>query len=370
MVSFNRLFNLLVILLLLGLNSCAQTKSSQLQNSLDEYEEEQYKTSFELVDTIHTKEYIVDIYNGCAEGNVSCNNIKFITKNLLTNDSTVAYGSTKHQPCSVHEICNFVGYSWVHNDKNYEIDLINEHLIINNIQHKIINYELKNSSKNIENQKGTDYLNFHDEVQYSSKNMLNEYSKYDFSSLLSDNGQEIIGILGKDYKRLIIKVQNATKDNDKSYNISGQSQVKTNITEFKGNLKLKKIYEATRLSYGVDDEYLDKGLISQGIAIFDYKINENKTTKYSGTFYGNLYLKFYKTKDDKIHYDDINIYSDGYFNRLYAGYWKGYDNGIIKIASWADYTLPDTIAPNLNIGVGEFSPNPIYYKNGWEALKQ
>jgi hypothetical protein len=191
---------------------------------------------------------------------------------------------------------------------------------------------------------------------------------YDFSNVIIGSAtRDNIGIIDDNYQRLTMVLYQIRVDpkDPSRYQVSGRSQVNQNKTDFNGTFKLKELYLYDQFDYGVDEEYQDKGLIEQGFAVFDYQLNEDSTQQYSGVFTGKLYSKWYLTDDDVIHYDFIDYYSDSYFNNLYYGTWREYGNTQSKVATWADYKLPQEVVPDLNIGAGTFSPNPKYLKYGW-----
>lgn len=193
-------------------------------------------------------------------------------------------------------------------------------------------------------------------------------ANYDFTNVIMDSvNHENIGIIGDNYQRLVMRINKVKVDpkNKTKYLVSGRSQVKQNITDFNGVIALQDVYLYDRFDYGVDEEYRNKGLKEQGFAIFDYQLNEDAKQKYSGVFTGKLYAKWYLTDDGSMHYDFINYYSDSYFNNLYYGVWSEYGSSKHKVATWADHKLPQEVSPDLNIGAGEFSPNPKYFKYGW-----
>lgn len=375
MVNTNNWNILFSSLLLIFISSCVQSAETKIENDLEYNKEKKHKSYLNLVDTYRTTNHLISVYNGCTEGNVSCGDIKFIIQDLITNETSIGYGSTKHLPCKNQSLCVFNGYEFAIDNVKYEINLRNEYLIVDNLK-----YNLIRKTKSINNDDSSSSLktNKKNEAlvqkifgsQLHSKSLSN-YHSINFSNLLYYNDQEIIGILGDNYKRLIMKIGSAEKDTSVTYKVTGYSQVKNNSkTKFKGLLTLNEIYSFEELDYGVDDEYKDKGILEQSLAVFNYELQENSKQKYSGSFKGQMYLRFYKTNDGKIYYDDISLYSDGYFNRLYSGTWLEYGKKASKIASWADYTLPDDIAPNLNIGAGEFVPNPDYYQYGWQDYNQ
>ena len=123
------------------------------------------------------------------------------------------------------------------------------------------------------------------------------------------------------------------------------------------------------MHFGVDDEYADKGIKSQGILIADYEFKENAEQKHSGIFKGKLHSKWYLNSENKIEYDKIEFISDGYLNNAFVGIWKSYSTGKEKICNWADYRIPITNR-DFDIGAGEFSPSEKYYEKGWENYQK
>ena len=195
------------------------------------------------------------------------------------------------------------------------------------------------------------------------------YQHYDFGPLFKDiTNDKAIGIIGDDYKRLIINIEYIQQmaAGSQRYQLQGHSKVGRNRNDFTGNLTLADIYIATQPSLGADESY--KGLVDkQGIAVFDYVLSEDRQQPHSGNFVGKLYVKWYTSKqDDQLHFDDIDRHSDGYFNLVFNGEWRSYrSENPPKIAIWSLYKVADTLTPDLNIGAGEFYPNPSYHNKGW-----
>ncbi|MFB2579425.1 hypothetical protein ACEYX6_09835 [Acinetobacter sp. c2-A9] len=142
--------------------------------------------------------------------------------------------------------------------------------------------------------------------------------------MLKSQDFPVIGITGEHNQRLIINIQSVKKINPQSfdYKITGYSKVKNNRCEFTGKLTLTDIYRREQLDYGVDEEYCQKGLINQGVAVFQYEINEQSDKTYCGQFAGSAYVKWLKLKSNNhIQYDDVGYYRDGDFNSLFDGQW-------------------------------------------------
>jgi hypothetical protein len=200
------------------------------------------------------------------------------------------------------------------------------------------------------------------------KNQRDDFAKYDFSTLLVPR-QEFLGYIGSDYCRLKIFFTSVTKDSTDPliYRIKGISVVKNNKCDFAGNIIVKQIRKYKSMHFGVDDEYKNRGLVSQGIFIGEYKFEEDVQQNHSGIFQGIMTLNWYLDKFGIIHYDNIQWYSDNYKNNQYIGTWIQYSSTINKVCNWGEYRIP--FSGDLDIGAGEFSPNPKYFNEGWEDLK-
>lgn len=198
-------------------------------------------------------------------------------------------------------------------------------------------------------------------------NDVENFSKYDFSELwLQTDNNLVYGILGDDFQRIQLKLISISKNinNQNEYFVYGKSKVKENICEFVGKITILKIQESKREHFGVDDEFKNSGIKTQGLLTAKYEFFENKLQSHSGYFTGNLETKWFLDKDDKMQYDNINIHSDGYFNNAFVGSWKMYHSKIEKKCHWGDYRVP-SIDCSFDIGVGEFNVAEKYWKKGW-----
>lgn len=201
----------------------------------------------------------------------------------------------------------------------------------------------------------------------SEKNEIDFFLNNDFSVLWTKTKNEsIYGIIGNDYQRIRIKFLSVIKNenNPKEYFVYGKSNVKENICEFQGKITILKIQRAEKLHFGVDDEFKNSEIKTQGLIIAKYEFFENKNQKHTGIFSGELKSKWFLDKNNLIQYDAININSDAYFNNSFVGIWKMYGSETEKICNWADYRVPN-INCNFDVGAGEFNVNEIYAKNGW-----
>jgi len=204
-----------------------------------------------------------------------------------------------------------------------------------------------------------------------SKEFKNDLIKNDFSSLFThaDNA-DVYGFIGNNYQRIRIKLMKVTKDakSPDVYHVYGKSMVKTNVDEFKGTITITNIRQLKNMSYGADDEYKSKGLKGEYIILAEYSFLENKAQPHSGQFKGVCESDFYLDKNNKVHYDDIELgSSDRFKNNQFVGEWASYDSKLVQRCNWGDFRIPNS--GKMDIGAGDFSPDDKYLKYGWQSVR-
>jgi hypothetical protein len=116
------------------------------------------------------------------------------------------------------------------------------------------------------------------------------------------------------------------------------------------------------MHWGVDDEYRkNAGIKEQGIILGTYRLNQ----KNNGNFEGIFSALWYIDRAGKLKYDHIEDFADPFRNNQFIGIWKSDDGKHFKKCNWGDYRIPQS--GDLDIGAGEFYPNPKYKKLGWES---
>ncbi|MDA8692527.1 hypothetical protein N9L92_00580 [Saprospiraceae bacterium] len=202
-------------------------------------------------------------------------------------------------------------------------------------------------------------------------NRLDEFKSNDFSEIwtLTPN-RNVLGIIGEKHKRLKIKLISVSKTNEgQIYMVKGRSSVDGNIVDFDGSITIREIGILKELHFGVDNEYKDSGIKSQGLLIAEYQFSEKEDSAYSGIFKGQLYSKWYLNSQDETKYDDIQSFADGYINNAFVGTWTSYKTKKSKICNWGDYRILGCNS-DFDIGAGEFSPSKKYESQGWENYQQ
>lgn len=207
------------------------------------------------------------------------------------------------------------------------------------------------------------------EDELISDNRLNKFATYDFAHVwLKNNNELVYGIIGEDHQRIQIKFLSVKKSpyDQSEYIVYGKSKVKNNICEFSGIIKIKEIYEVKDFHYGVDDEFINDEIKSQGLLFAKYAFFESENQSHSGLFEGLLVSKWYLDKDAQMRYDDIESIADGYMNNAFIGTWTNYSNKQSKNCRWADHRVP-MAKQDFDIGAGEFSVSEKYIDKGWNS---
>jgi len=205
--------------------------------------------------------------------------------------------------------------------------------------------------------------------QLSEVELKRQLSKYDFSTLFTCTDNSVIyGFIGNNYQRIRIKIISVTKDSliPNTYKVYGKSMVKNNVDEFTGSIIISTISKQKVMSYGVDNEYKNKGFKGEFVISGNYSLSENPKQNHAGIFNGTFRTGFYLDKRNEIHYDDINNYSDGYMNNLFTGKWTDYKTRLSKTCNWGDYRIPNS--GNFDGGAGEFSPMTNDTSLGWQNI--
>jgi hypothetical protein len=208
-----------------------------------------------------------------------------------------------------------------------------------------------------------------DHGELLKENLRDQYLKYDFSTLILPKS-EFLGYIGPVFRRLRITFNSIIKDtvDPKYYRIKGSSEVNNNICNFTGYILIQQVRLFKTLYWGVDNEFKEKEIVSQGLIIGEYNLQELISQYHSGTFQGIMTLGWYKDSSGVIHYDDIDSYSDNFNNNQYVGSWTRYSTSKKIVSNWGEFRIP--FSGDLDIGAGEFSPNPKYYDKGWNSMKK
>jgi hypothetical protein len=218
---------------------------------------------------------------------------------------------------------------------------------------------------------------------YAQQNGLDKINEFDLSSIWTSNGStdisdgnlftterpDLKGFIGDNFQRIDIRIDEVVKNelNPLMYYVHGFSEVKGNRCSFIGRITIDsaKLKEREPIIEGAD--YLvDMTMVARRGTVFcTYQFFENRNQKWTGFFSGQLQTYVYITTEQQIKYDAIGGFSDSYMNNMYVGKWASYASGNSKRCNWGEFRIPES--GDLDIGAGEFSPNPKYIENGWQV---
>lgn len=186
----------------------------------------------------------------------------------------------------------------------------------------------------------------------------NKFDKFDFSRILADTRTNFLGYIGADYHRLHINFSSVKKASNTKYIVSGEYKITGKAHPFNGEIQITKIF-----NYGVDD-FMKGKINAQGIALATYFI-KGETEKFQAK--GYMLTRWYIDNDEKLLYDDISEDKDLYANNLFCGECEA-GKMQTRPCAWGHYRIPNS--GDLDIGAGEFSPNPKYLGNGWSDFNK
>ena len=202
-----------------------------------------------------------------------------------------------------------------------------------------------------------DYLNLRSAYWKNAENILTDMSNYNCSALWRTEYFDY-GVLGANYRQILIRISNVSKDKHEPmrYLVTGKSKVGPVIRNFEGDITIIRAFLSTDTL--IDGHY-------RGSIFAEYRFYEDSTKKYTGIFKGLLEsLVCIDSMGNVIHADSTDVESDGWWNNSYVGIWRDYDNSNSKKCIWGNGKLPFTF--DFDKGEGELEVNEKYVRNGWE----
>jgi len=204
-----------------------------------------------------------------------------------------------------------------------------------------------------------------------------ESNKDELPSLWMSNN--FLGFIGLDFQRFYIHIDSVSigKKENELYNVYGKTKVGDNICNFTGIFRITETYiydrDERELKYKEaeshnDAEVMERYKYDKGFIVGEYNLSENPNQKGSGIFKGIFITNFY-IKGGIVKYDNLDFgYSDEFKNNQFVGIWESYNTKKEKPCNWGEHRIP--YSGDLDIGVGEFSPNKKYLGNGWKTYYQ
>lgn len=197
-----------------------------------------------------------------------------------------------------------------------------------------------------------------------------DIQKADFSSIILNQSTDYLGAIGVHKKRLVVLISSAKRNpqNPFVYEIAGRTRVGKNVRQFKGSITLTQLISGKPEDTTNDLYTENSGVQEEGVAVGDFILDEYEDLPATGVFKGKVLLWWFLSKKGKIEYNDGYLMADPYLNNAYIGTWTSKQTHKSQQVSWGHYRVP--CAGDLDMGAGEFSPAPEYYKYGWEEYIQ
>jgi hypothetical protein len=179
-----------------------------------------------------------------------------------------------------------------------------------------------------------------------------DYARYAFP--------ESIGFIGEDYERFyihFINVKRSTTDPYK-YHVYGKTRIRNNIKKFNGTINVKKAdISKIMQEYGFGIRW---GNVSCSILFY-----QDSSRAGSGEISGTLKTDFYINYFGLLRFSDLDWGSDSECNNQCSATWTDYKSKKKKKCNWGIYRIPESEL--LDKGVGQFSVESKYIKNGWQT---
>ncbi len=197
-----------------------------------------------------------------------------------------------------------------------------------------------------------------------------DIQKADFSSIILNQSTDYLGAIGVHKKRLVVLISSAKRNpqNPLVYEIAGKTRVGKNVRQFKGSITLTQLISGKPEDTTNDLNTENSGVQEEGVAVGDFILDEYEDLPATGVFKGKVLLWWFLSKKGKIEYNDGYLMADPYLNNAYIGTWTSKQTHKSRQVSWGHYRVP--CAGDLDMGAGEFSPAPEYYKYGWDEYIQ
>lgn len=197
-----------------------------------------------------------------------------------------------------------------------------------------------------------------------------DIQKADFSSVILNQSTDYLGAIGVHKKHLVVLISSAKRNsqNPLMYEIAGRTRVGKNVRQFKGSITLTQLISG-KPEDPTNDLYTENsGVQEEGVAVGDFILDEYEDLPATGVFKDKVLLWWFLSKKGKIEYNDGYLMADPYLNNAYIGTWTSKQTHKSQQVSWGHYRVP--CAGDLDMGAGEFSPAPEYYKYGWDEYIQ
>ena len=200
------------------------------------------------------------------------------------------------------------------------------------------------------------------ELHLDPRNCLSEYSRFDFSKLWAFGVKHFYdGFVGDWMQRIRMKFCAVKKIRPQHYLVSGFVQYESRMWAFRGAID---VYDIRRFNYVrevCDDDYPISKIQAAGVLLGKYSFFLSD----SSVLVGNCCGAWFIDSTSHVRGDYRGDCSDRFINNRFAGTFIQNHPHLNMNMALGDYRIP--FSRDLDIGVGEFYPNPKYASKGWQS---
>lgn len=175
---------------------------------------------------------------------------------------------------------------------------------------------------------------------------------------------EPLGYIGKDLQPFYLHIASVCRSatDPLKYSLSGKTRsTGNNVCNFEGELHMDSLV----MHLAPDETCQWGGIYSGWYPKCRYILREDPEQPGAGVFEGTHTLDIAVDPAGNIYYDTLMLIADGYCNDQRQGNWSGYKTGATKVCNWGDLRIPESCG--MDIGAGEFAPDPKYAPKGWQS---
>lgn len=199
-------------------------------------------------------------------------------------------------------------------------------------------------------------------VHVQSKNELASFCSYNFATIWKFGiTHEYNGFASDSMTRVRLKFCSLRRKSSTLYAVKGFFLYKDQMSSFHGDLKLTDVALINPYDEGCEDPYPIDRIRAEGIVLANFRFALSDSGYLTGTCSAGWWID----STNHIHVNYRGDCADGFVNNQFAGtYYSSSMRQSVEIA-WGDFRIP--FSGDLDLGAGEFSPNPKYADQGWQS---
>jgi hypothetical protein len=199
-------------------------------------------------------------------------------------------------------------------------------------------------------------------VHVQSKNELSRFRSYNFATVWKFGmTHEYDGFASDSMTRVRLKFCSLRRKSPTIYAAKGFFLYNGRMSSFQGELTLTNVALINPYDEGCEDPYPIERIRAEGIVVANFRFTLSDSSYLAGTSSGEWWVD----SIDHLHANYRGDCADGFVNNQFAGTYYCSSTRQNLIIAWGDFRIP--FSRDLDIGVGEFSPNPKYADQGWQS---